>query len=86
MIQFIQQHPYLASSVATWFLNNIVSSMISSMPAPSKDSTPRYVYWFKVLNTVIGNIQRAHGSRIEDSPNFKDAVDKYLAQNGIVKP
>ncbi len=90
LVQFGAHHPYIIVSVVSgatvWLFNNVITVMVSSLPAPTKDSSPKYVYWFKVANTIIGNLQRAHGSRIEDSPNFKDAVEKYLQQNGIAKP
>ncbi len=90
IVQFVQHHPYIivsgVSGATVWLFNNVITVMVSSLPAPTKDSSPQYIYWFKVANTVVGNLQRAHGSRIEDSPNFKDAVQKYLAQNGIQAP
>ena len=90
IVQFVQHHPYIivsaVSGATVWLFNNVITVMISSLPAPTKDSTAKYVYWFKVANTIVGNLQRAHGSRIEDSPNFKDAVKKYLEQNGIQGP
>jgi len=90
LVQFVQHHPYIVvsavSGATVWLFNNVITVMISSLPAPTKDSTAKYVYWFKVANTIVGNLQRAHGSRIEDSPNFKDAVQKYLQQNGIQDP
>jgi hypothetical protein len=90
IIVFVQKHPFVivsaVSGATVWLFNNVITVMVSSLPAPTKDSGPKYIYWFKVANTVVGNLQRAHGSRIEDSPNFKDAVQKYLAQNGIEAP
>ena len=53
--------------------------MITSMPSPTKNSSTGYAYWFKVLNTIIGNLARAKGTAIESSPNWQDAVDKHTA-------
>ena len=36
----------------------------------------RYQYWFKVANTIIGNINRAHATAVENSPNWQAAVQK----------
>lgn len=87
ILQTIQHHPFIivsfVSGASVWVFNNVVTVLVSSLPAPTKDSSPKYVYWFKVANTIVGNLQRAHGSRIEDSPNFKDAVNKLLASKGI---
>jgi hypothetical protein len=66
------------SIVSTWIFNNVVTVMVSSLPAPTKDSTPKYVYWFKVANTIIGNWQRAKIPRIENSPNWEAAVCAHL--------
>jgi len=64
--------------VGTWIFNNIVTALISSMPAPTKDSTARYIYWFKVLNTFTGNVKRAQSTAIEQSPNWQAAVDAQM--------
>lgn len=76
IIQAFQQHPYSATVVATWVFNNVITVLVSSLPAPTKDSSQTYVYWFKVANTIIGNINRAHASAVEKSPNWTDAVQK----------
>ena len=66
---------------ATWIFNNIITNAVSSIPAPTKDSTPTAVWWFQFLNRFVGNVQRAKNSRIEDSPNWRDAVDQHIATN-----
>lgn len=86
MSTFILHHPY-AAMIGTWLVNNVVTAMISSLPAPTATSAPSYVYWFKVLNTVAGNFKRAQSTAIENSPNWQAAVDKHMAeQNGNAKP
>lgn len=79
MIQWIARHPYLSAAVATWVFNNIITVLVSSLPAPTQKSSARYVYWFKVANTIIGNVARAHSTAVELSPNWQDAVTKHLA-------
>jgi len=68
----------ILSSVATWLFNNVITVMITSLPAPTRDSTPGYVYWFKVANTIIGNIQRAKSTAIESSPNWAAASQAHV--------
>ena len=56
----------------------IIVQMINAMPAPTKDSRPVYVWFFRVLSSVP-NLVRAWMSQVEKSPNFVDAVDLHLA-------
>jgi hypothetical protein len=80
LIQLFQQHPVWASVVATWLFNNVVTAFVSSFPAPTKDSSMGYVWWFKFSNTLIGNIMRAKSTSLEGSPNWSDAVVKATGQ------
>jgi hypothetical protein len=76
-MNFAGTHPYLLSAsiaLGTWIFNNIITVLITSMPAPTKDSSVKYQYWFKVLNTIIGNLKRAQSTAIESSPNYRDAL------------
>lgn len=84
----LQNHPYISSAVITWIFNNIVTNAITSMPAPTKDSSAKYVWFFKFANGVLaGNLKRAQGSHVEDSPNWQDAVEKHIANgNGGQTP
>jgi hypothetical protein len=77
--QFVSNHPYLTATVGTWLFNNVVTVLVSSLPAPTKTSSASYVYWFKVLNTIIGNVKRAQSTALENSPNWHDAVNAHLA-------
>jgi hypothetical protein len=79
--QLYQQHPYSASIISTWIFNNIITVMISSLPSPTKDSSVAYSYWFKVLNTIIGNLSRAKNTALESSPNYQDAVVSHNVAN-----
>ena len=71
---FVSQHYVVI--IWTWIVNNVISVMITSMPSPTKNSSVGYVYCFKVLNTIVGNLARAKSTAVENSPNFQDAVDK----------
>lgn len=76
--QAFQDHPYLSTAVSTWIFNNIITALISNLPAPTKDSSPKYTYTFKVLNSIMGNVVRAINSHVESSPNFQEAVVKKI--------
>jgi hypothetical protein len=80
LAQFVNNHQILVSTVGTWIFNNIVTSLISSLPAPTKDSSGKYVYWFKVLNSICGNVKRAQSTALESSPNWPDALHAHVAQ------
>lgn len=79
LVQLFQNHPYSASIISTWIFNNVVTVLITSLPAPTKDSSQRYVYLFKVANGIMGNIARAKSTAIENSPNWQDALNKQNA-------
>lgn len=59
---------------ATW----IFTVLVTSLPAPTKDSSTKYVYWFKVLNALAGAIHRAESTTLEHSPNFQNAMQVYF--------
>lgn len=82
---WITHHVWIVSIIGTWILNNIVTVMVTSLPAPTKDSSQSYIYWFKVLNTIIGNIQRARSTTLENSPNWEDAIAKHDASGQATK-
>jgi hypothetical protein len=60
----------------------VTSTCIGYLPAPTKDSTKFYQWFFAVSNSLIGQLARAFKSKIENSPNWIDAVAK--ATNGSV--
>lgn len=83
IINLFDQHPFWATAVSTWVTNTGANAFVSSLPAPTKDSSASYVFWFKFLNRVItGNFARANGAAVESSPNFIDAVNKLQATTG----
>lgn len=59
-----------------WFANNKATKVISAFPMPTKDSSPRYIFWFKFFNNLVGNEKRAELPPLEHSPNFQDALKK----------
>jgi len=80
MSQFLSQHPFLFSALTTWFAAGIVTAFVGLMPAPTKDSTRRYVLAFKLANGFIGNLARARSTSLESSPNWHDAVDRIIRE------
>lgn len=73
-------------SFAIWFFNNVATTLVGEMAAPGANATESYKYWFRVLNRLVGNKQRANSTSIENSPNFLPAVEKLLAQHGLQLP
>lgn len=80
----IHIHPYISASILTWVFNNIITAAVTSMPAPKRNSSSGYVWFFTFTNTVVGNISRAKSTTLEKSPNWQDAVDSHVQtlQNG----
>ena len=75
---WILHHQALVAIIGTWLFNNVITVLVSSLPAPTKDSSQRYIYWFKVTNTIIGNVRRAANTAIEQSPNWQSAVNAHI--------
>jgi hypothetical protein len=84
--QFYQGHSVLFTVLATFFANYVWSAFVSSLDAPTGDSSPYYRFMFKFLNTLAANLARAKGTSVENSPNWQGAVAKHLAENGPVIP
>lgn len=76
IIFIVEKHPFFWGAVLTWFGNYGISAICSSFPAPTKNSTQVYIFVFKLAN-IIGaqNPIRANGVRVENSPNWKDAIE-----------
>lgn len=77
LIHWFEQHQVLATYVAAM----ILTAFGSSLPAPTKDSSQQYIFWFKFANTIIGNFMRAQSTALEKSPNWEAAVQKHIAEN-----
>lgn len=80
MRELLLRHPYAILGAATWLLKALVTAFVGAIPAPTKDSTRRYVFWFKVANGFVGNMARARSTALESSPNYHDAIEKALAE------
>lgn len=73
----VTKHPFFFTAVVTWLTNYGISAFCSSFPAPTKNSTQFYRFWFKLANNIgAQNPTRGNGFRIEHSPNWTDAVAK----------
>jgi hypothetical protein len=60
-------------------LQFLISAIANSLPAPTKDSSWKYVFWFQFVNYCALNWKRASSlAKIEDSPNFVDAAEAYM--------
>jgi hypothetical protein len=77
-MQWAIDHPAAAAAIAMWFFNNVITVMVSALPAPTKDNSQKYVFFFKVTNTLVGNVARAHSTAIELSPNWQAAIEKHI--------
>jgi len=72
LVSFYQAHPSLVALGGYY----IVSAFIGALPAPMAGSSQLYLFFYKFLNTLGGNLTRAFGTKVEKSPNFADAVQK----------
>ena len=70
---FVQSHQAISLLVAYY----ITSAFTASLPAPTKDSSPLYVFSFRFVNILAANVVRAYSSHVENSPNFKDAIELH---------
>ena len=60
MFEIVMQHQFWIAVVAYW----IFSAAVSSLPDPPPGGSPGYLWLFRFLHTVAGNITTALGSRI----------------------
>ena len=67
MFEFVTQHQFWSAVVIYW----IFSAGVSSMPDPGSGGNPGYLWLFRFLHTVAGNITTAFGSKI---PGLKTMV------------
>lgn len=77
MLQYL-----LHSELAHFIMAGIALTAISSMEAPTKDSSKFYRYAFRFLNALALQFKRMF-PKIEDSPNFQAAVDIQTAKAGL---
>ena len=60
MFEFIAKHEFWAAVSAYW----VFSAAVSSMPAPSSASAAGYLWIFRFLHTIAGNVTTVFGNRI----------------------
>ena len=75
---FIAQNPVEAITIWTIFLGAF-SAYAGSLRTPTKDDSQTYVSYFAVIQSLAFNFQRIK-PQVENSPNWDDAVKKYLEQ------
>jgi hypothetical protein len=81
MTTFIQTHwVQILAALSTSYaaIVELFSRISAALPAPTAQSTPRYIFWFQFANNLARNPERAKNlARIEDSPNFIPAAEAY---------
>ena len=75
---FMVAHQVLCTVIA----GVVWSSVISSLDAPTADSSAFYRFAFKFLNALAANFARARSTAVESSPNFQDALNRQTDQVG----
>jgi hypothetical protein len=60
MFTFLIQHQFWAAVILYW----IFSAAVSSMPKPQPGDSPLYLWLFRFLHSVAGNITTVFGNRI----------------------
>jgi hypothetical protein len=60
MFEFVAQHQFWAAVAIYW----IFSAAVSSMPEPATNGSPGYLWLYRFLHTLAGNVTTAFGSRI----------------------
>lgn len=79
------QYPVLFATICSGFTalaGAVWSAFVSSLPAPTAQSTAKYQFWFKFFNTLAANFARAKSTAVENSPNFAAAVNAQNAKTG----
>jgi hypothetical protein len=64
MFDLIAKHEFWAAVGAYW----IFSAAVSSMPVPSSNNGAGYLWVFRFLHTLAGNVTTVFGSRIPGAP------------------
>jgi hypothetical protein len=75
---FFLAHQVVVTAVITGWLGRTWNNAISSLEAPTEQSSESYCFWFRFLNKMSGNTKRAEATAVENSPNFIPAVTKHL--------
>lgn len=72
----------LHSELAHFVLAGVFLIAVSSMEAPTKESSAFYRYSFRFLNGLALQLKRIF-PKVEASPNFQDAIDIQTAKAGL---
>jgi hypothetical protein len=79
--QFFLANPGQAMALWTTFTGAVYyfwSVFAQSLRTPTKDSSQAYLSFFQLVNASAGNWHRSGVPKVENSPNFEDAVEAYL--------
>ena len=60
MFEFVTEHQVWTAMVISW----IFSAAVSSMPDPAANSSSGYLWLFRFLHSIAGNITTAFGNKI----------------------
>jgi hypothetical protein len=60
MIQFLTQHQFGFAAAAYW----IFSAVVSAMPEPKPGNAEGYLWLYRFVHTIAGNLTTAFGSRM----------------------
>ena len=60
MFQFLTQHQFWTAVVLYW----IYSAAVSSMPEPGPNAKPGYIWMYRFLHTIAGNLTTAFSGKI----------------------
>lgn len=65
MWNLILQHQFWSAVIAYW----IYSAAVSAMPDPMPNGNPGYLWMYRFLHTIAGNMTTAFGAKIPGIPN-----------------
>ena len=60
MFEILSEHQFWTSVVIYWMF----SAAVSSMPEPGPNGSPAYLWFFRFLHSIAGNITTAFGGKI----------------------
>ena len=60
MFEIVSEHQFWTAVVVYWMF----SAAVSSMPEPAPNGSPAYLWFYRFLHSIAGNITTAFGSKI----------------------
>ena len=66
MFEFVIEHQFWTTVVIYW----IFSAAVSSMPEPGANSNPGYLWLYRFLHSLAGNITTVFGTKITGLKTF----------------